>query len=110
VGESYQGGNMFSTLTGLPTVLAWPNHERQWREDIRETERRTAIDKVYLFGSTGEGLESLAKYSINHVLIGNFERRIYGADVGSRFRNWEMVFESSDLTIKIFHLNQSVTE
>jgi uncharacterized membrane protein len=110
VGESYEGGNMFSTLTGLPTVLAWPNHERQWREDIREIERRTAIDKVYLFGSTGEGLESLAKYSINHVLIGNLEKRIYGADVGSRFRNWEMIFESSDLTIKIFHLNQSATE
>ena len=110
VGESYEGGNMFSTLTGLPTVLAWPNHQRQWRQDIQETERRTAIDKVYLFGSTGEGLDSLAKYSVSHVLVGNFERRIYGADVGSRFRNWEMVFESSDLTIKIFRLNQSVTE
>ncbi len=102
VGESYEGGNMFSTLTGLPTVLAWPNHERQWRKDIRETERRTAIDNVYLFGAAGEGLASLAKYNINHVLIGDFEKRIYGADVGARFRDWEMVFESSDSKIRIF--------
>ena len=110
VSESYEGGNMFSTLTGIPTVLAWPNHERQWRKDIGEAERRTAIDNVYLFGSTGEGLVSLAKYNINHVLIGDFEKRIYGADVGARFRNWEVVFESSDSKVKIFRLNQSVTE
>jgi len=110
VGESYEGGNMFSTLTGLPTVLAWPNHERQWRKDIGETERRTAVDNVYLFGSSGEGLASLAKYKINHVLIGDSEKRIYGADVAARFRNWEMVFESSDSRIKIFRLNHSVTE
>jgi len=110
VGESYEGGNMFSTLTGLPTVLAWPNHERQWRNDIGETERRTAVDNVYLFGSSGEGLVSIAKYNINHVLIGDSEKRIYGADVASRFRNWEMVFESSDSKIKIFRLNQSITE
>jgi len=110
VGESYQGGNMFSTLTGISTVLAWPNHERQWRRDITETDRRTAIDHVYQYGATGEGLEALTKYNISHVLIGDFEKRVYGADVVSKFEDWEMVFVSSDSTIKIFYLNQSVTE
>ena len=110
VGESYQGGNMFSTLTGIPTVLAWPNHERQWRRDIMETERRTAIDYVYQDGATGQGLAALRKYNISHVLIGDFEKRVYGADVVSKFEDWEMVFVSSDSTIKIYQLNQSVTE
>ena len=110
VGESYQGGNMFSTLTGISTVLAWPNHERQWRRDITETERRTAIDHVYQDGATGQGLAALRKYNISHVLIGDFEKRVYGADVVSKFEDWEIVFASSDSTIKIYQLNQSVTE
>ena len=44
------------------------------------------------------------------MLIGDFEKRVYGADVVSKFEDWEMVFVSSDSTIKIFYLNQSVTE
>ncbi|RLT40163.1 MAG: hypothetical protein DWI58_11535, partial [Chloroflexi bacterium] len=40
IGESYSEGGQFSVLSGVPTLLSWPNHERQWRGTVPEDTRR----------------------------------------------------------------------
>ena len=47
VGEDYSafGHGRISTFTGLPTVLGWPGHERQWGHDVGT--RADEVEQAY---------------------------------------------------------------
>lgn len=78
----------FSMYTGIPTLLGWDNHERQWRGDtfapiVYESGRLNDIHLVYQ--APAENWETvvvpiLEKYSIDYIVVGLAERRIYDSD------------------------------
>lgn len=91
IGEAYSGGNLLSAFTGVPTVLGWPGHERQWRGEIAEPLRRAAIADIYT-GTRPETLAAARQWGITHVYVGRDELAAYGPDLGSRFDDWVPVY------------------
>ena len=97
--ESYRGGNMLAAASGVPTLLGWPNHQRQWRGVVPEDERRTAVDAIYAGGATPASLETARRYGVTYVYIGREERAQYGAAVGTRFEAWPVAFAAGGATL-----------
>jgi len=87
-------------LTGIPIVLGWENHERQWRgatyNEIAGT-RREDLDKLYSHPQMDAVVEIIEKYNITYILYGSTERAQFG-DTGERkfFNNLPIVCESDD--------------
>src|SRR5690606_13346221 len=57
IGGQYSSAGRVSAWTGVPAVLGWPGHERQWgRPDDVLEERRAAVDAAYTTPSLEEAL------------------------------------------------------
>lgn len=98
ISESYDGGSRFSAFSGIPTLLGWPGHERQWRDDIREDARRLAVDMIYR-GTRATQLDTVYAWGITHVLVSHLERDEYGVLVSQRFAGWPIVFSTPSVQI-----------
>jgi len=99
VSESYAAGSRFSAFTGVPTVLGWPGHERQWRGSFGDRSRRAAVDAIY--GSNRElALDAIYALGVTHVVVGRPEREAYGDRVSQRFIGWTAVYASP--TVRVF--------
>lgn len=106
VGESYRTGNMLAASTGVPTVLGWPGHQRQWRGAIDEAARREAVDAIYTHGATPEGLAAARRYGVTHVYVGFEELTTYTYDVLGRLAGWPQVFAAG--TTRIYEVPAEV--
>ncbi len=77
-GPSYQNFTRISMHTGLPTVLGWEYHVRQRGLDPLEVERRReAIELFYQERDPALARQFLARYSVDFVVVGLEERRLY---------------------------------
>ncbi|MCY3782120.1 MAG: DUF2298 domain-containing protein [Chloroflexi bacterium] len=89
VGEAYNiAFGRVGALTGIPIILGWENHERQWRgatypdivgsraADIRDLYTRYELDYI---------LPIIDRYQITHLMYGSTERRIYGSEGEEKF-------------------------
>ncbi len=69
-------------LAGIPIVLGWENHERQWRgatyQEIAGT-RREDIDRLYTAVDFADVDAIIKRYGIDYILFGATERRQYGS-------------------------------
>ena len=75
-----------SALTGIPTLLGWDNHERQWRGDTFDDAlntplptggfetRYSAIATLYDTTDWSKALEIINRYHITYVYVGPTER------------------------------------
>jgi YYY domain-containing protein len=77
VGDDYSafGHARISTFTGLPTVLGWPGHERQWGHDPGT--RARDVERMYR-GGAAEAEPLLRRYGVRYVVVGPLERTDYG--------------------------------
>lgn len=95
VGDDYTEFGRISGRTGLPTLLAWPGHELQWRGSAApQTGRREAVDEIYKTQDPARARELLAQYNVEYVYVGAPERRVYGEAGLAKFatfmdRAWE---------------------
>ncbi len=68
-------------LAGIPIVLGWENHERQWRgstyNEIAGT-RREDINRLYSAVDFRDVDAIIRRYGIDYILFGATERRQYG--------------------------------
>jgi YYY domain-containing protein len=78
VGEDYSpfGHGRISTFTGLPTVLGWAGHERQWAHDPGT--RARDVEQLYEASSAAAASPLLARYDIRYVVVGPLERIDHG--------------------------------
>ncbi|MDA0270908.1 MAG: DUF2298 domain-containing protein [Chloroflexi bacterium] len=106
VGDSYSRGNMLAAATGVPTLLGWPGHQRQWRHAPDEAARRQAVEMLYLEGATDAGLATAQEWGITHVYVGFEEISSYGTGVIGRFAAWPLVLHEG--MSRIFEVPQEM--
>jgi YYY domain-containing protein len=77
VGGAYSQYGRVSSATGIPTLLGWPNHERQWRgeryADYAGT-REQDVQEIYNTRSIERAEALLARYGVTYVFVGALER------------------------------------
>jgi uncharacterized membrane protein len=110
--DSYTVQSRIATFTGIRTVAAWPQHEMNWRNKvpssldpreqvpvIKELVQRV-IDLKVLYTAPSETLvrRIVARYGIEYIVIGRWERALYGGRAGEFLRTlYKPVFESEDV-------------
>ncbi len=77
VGGQYTEYARFSTFTGLPTVLGWPGHEGQWRDQALQGSRRDDIQTLYTTSDWTTAQQIIDRYNIRYIVVGNLERNTY---------------------------------
>jgi len=86
VGPSYSEHGRISAATGIPTILGWPAHEKQWRgSDAGLSIRTDDVQAIYQSLDPVATYNLLAKYKISYVYIGPRERRQYGTSGLNKF-------------------------
>ncbi|NDJ86595.1 MAG: hypothetical protein GYB66_11965 [Chloroflexi bacterium] len=81
----------FSMYTGIPTVLGWDNHERQWRglegffQTIDGNARIADVERLYslLPDQWSETERIIRKYGIDYIVVGEAEIRRYSTEGAS---------------------------
>jgi len=94
----------FSALTGLPTLIGWQNHERQWRgesyprvidtriENGVRRDRVSDVQDLYTTQDWNRAWQIIDRYGIDYIVVGGAERRLPGELAGddeSRRRDLE---------------------
>ncbi len=75
-----------SALTGLPTVLGWAGHERQWRGNYDEqTLREAALEVLFTTPDPTAARNILAAYNVKYIYIGPIEKTRYAAEGLAKF-------------------------
>jgi uncharacterized membrane protein len=77
VGGQYSEYARVSTFTGLPSVLGWPGHEGQWRDNSLQGSRMQDIETLYTTSDWFTAQDILKRYNVRYVYIGNLERGTY---------------------------------
>ena len=99
VGRDYTQSNLVSSATGVPTLLAWPGHELQWRGADALSGISDVVAAIYGSASSAEAADLARDYGVTHVYLGREERAQFGADVADRFAGWPVAFEHEDVRI-----------
>ncbi len=86
-------------LTGVPILLGWENHERQWRGPTYDQTVGTRPDDIRkLYGDLrwDVALEVIQRYGIDYIFYGTSERAAYSSAGEEKFREYlEPMCESS---------------
>jgi YYY domain-containing protein len=77
-GQDYSafGHARISTFTGLPAVLGWPGHERQWGHDVGD--RADEVATAFSSPTTAGARPVLDRHRVRYVVVGPLERTDYG--------------------------------
>jgi YYY domain-containing protein len=77
-----------SGLTGMPDVLGWSNHERQWRGttyDEAAGNRQADLDTLFKDARWENAQTVIQRYSISYIFYGSSEREKYGSSGEEKF-------------------------
>jgi uncharacterized membrane protein len=78
LGLDYSPGGRISAATGLPTLLQWPGHQRQWRgSDEPAAGRAEDLELLYTASTDEEARSVVEKYGIRYVIVGGLEQEAY---------------------------------
>ena len=97
-GDAFQYSSVFSTNTGLPTVIGWSNHELV-RRGVLFTERTEDVNEIYLSEDLNKALKLMKKYNVKYVIIGDKEREKYPEGM-EKFDELNVIYNKGG--IKIF--------
>ena len=99
--KAYVYEGRVSAFTGLPTVLGWAGHERQWRGTYDEQARREAdLEQLFTTIDPAQTEELLRRYDVAYVYVGPTERARYPADGLEKFAElYPAVYKSGGVTI-----------
>jgi YYY domain-containing protein len=91
-----------SMATGLPTLMGWDNHERQWRGPYfgQVEQRLNDIRTIYQARDWQTTQTFLEEYGVEYVIAGGLEQDWYHPVYTQKFERFmQPVFQSGDLTI-----------
>jgi uncharacterized membrane protein len=101
VGGQYSLAGRISAWSGVPTMLGWPGHERQWGRDFELVgQREVLVDIVYRSASLEEALSILQQYGVTYVVVGSVERQTYPPEGLQKFEGGlQTVISSGNSTL-----------
>ena len=100
VGGQYSAAGRLSAWTGVPAVLGWPGHERQWGRDANEIAvREAAVDAAYRTLDLAEAVSILQQYGVTYVAVGLVERATYPAEGLQKFESLQPVANAGTATL-----------
>ena len=78
-GAQYRWNARVSAYTGLPTILGWPWHQMQQRNDYQESirERVSDIELIYDLDDISATRALLTKYQVSLIYVGELEKSYY---------------------------------
>lgn len=111
LGPAYNSGyGRVAGLTGVPIVMGWENHERQWRGstyDQTAGSRGQDIPLLYTDLRWDFAKEIIQRYGIDFIFYGSSERASYSSAGEDKFReNLEAVCPITDVngrTLSVFY-------
>jgi len=99
-GEPYTWSSRIATFSGVPTVLGWGNHEAVWRQGWQGVLERSAdVQSIYQEPTAGRPCDLVRRYGVRWIVIGERERRRYGADAGRVALAGRAAFESRGTSV-----------
>jgi uncharacterized membrane protein len=99
VGGSYSQYGRVSIYTGLPTVLGWPGHEGQWRDQALQGSREQDLETLYSSNDWIATQDIINRYNIRYIVVGNLERSTYHMNEDKFNRFLKLVFQQGNVTI-----------
>ena len=79
LGGSYTDYGRIAGSAGVPTIIGWVGHERQWHgSDEFFAHRQDDVETIYTTGDQQELRALIDKYSVTMVVVGPRERSTYG--------------------------------
>ncbi|MBN4059284.1 hypothetical protein JYT32_00010 [Dehalococcoides mccartyi] len=79
LGGSYTSYGRIAGSTGVPTIIGWLGHERQWHgADGHFEGRQDDVETIYTTDDEQELRNLIDKYSLTMVIVGPRERSTYG--------------------------------
>ncbi len=104
-GDQYRWNARMSVYTGLPTVVGWPWHQTQQRNDWNLIQRRARdVASIYNTLSKNEALELIDRYRVRYIVVGDLERIYYLSQGIEKFER--MV---QDGTLEVAYANERTT-
>ncbi len=101
-GGAYSYYSRISANSGLPTLLGWANHERQWRGDSTDQVgiRVNEIQEIYNTRDWDRASQLLNNYDVSYIYVGDLERSDYDPRGLEKFENnLEVAFANEGVTI-----------
>ena len=85
--EQYHWSGRISSNTGLPTILGWPWHQMQQRNDsIPDIQLRSdTVSDIYNTTNQLYAKQLLDEYSVEYIVVGGLEKAYYSADGLGKF-------------------------
>ncbi|MBI5670423.1 MAG: hypothetical protein HZC41_20715 [Chloroflexi bacterium] len=80
-----------ASLTGVPVLIGWENHERQWRGptyDAAAGSRAEDIRQLYSDLRWENAQQIIQRYGINYIFYGSSERSTYGSTGEEKFQEF----------------------
>jgi uncharacterized membrane protein len=99
VGGQYSEYARVATFTGMPTVLGWPGHEGQWRDNALQGTRRDDIQTLYTTPDWGTAQAILDRYDIRYVYVGLLERNAYPVNEEKFSLFLKPIYQQGNVTI-----------
>ncbi len=88
-GPQYDGNfGRVGTLTGMPVLLNWEGHQRQWRGptwDVLRGSRPEDLERLYRSQNMQLAQEIIERYDIKYIFYGSSELVKYGSDGRQKF-------------------------
>ncbi|WP_458206347.1 DUF2298 domain-containing protein [Haladaptatus sp. NG-SE-30] len=107
-GKAYQWSSPAASLTGLPTVLGWPQ-ERAYRGHLAYTERKNDVKLIYSQNTAWcTRAEVLQRYDVQYIYYGPQEREWYGRIGFEPLPGIERVHRSG--SVSVYRVNQTVID
>lgn len=105
-GESFRWWSRVSSNTGLPTIIGWEGHEKHWRLEDKEIDKRVS-DANTIFETTNndEALTLIKKYNVTYIFVGSLEKQKYsegGLNKFMSYPNYKLAYD--DYSVKIFEV------
>ena len=101
VGGDYTDFGRVSASTGLPTVIGWIGHERQWRGSSAPYEGRAQdVQEIYTTQDVHRAAVLLERYQVQYIVVGPRERQQYGTQgLGKLPQLARTVLSSGEVTL-----------
>jgi YYY domain-containing protein len=103
-----------ASLTGVPIILGWDGHQRQWRGDtypLVAATRDLDVPNLYQDLRWEEAQRILSQYDIDYVFYGTTERNVFGSVGEEKFmENLEVVCPAQDQVGNVTSVFYRVTE